>query len=283
MNIKIITGMAGGGKSTALDAFEDMGYYCIDNLPPTLLDEFLSLFQRTNPDPKPIALVMDLRLGVFFDELLTKVDELRKQDYDVQIIFVEASKEVILNRYREARRAHPQEKEGRTLEAIERETEALAKVRDASDIIINTTRLNVHQLKQKILRLEGDIVSRKFQIIITSFGFKYGTLHEADYLFDLRFLPNPYYVPELSDKTGHDEEVREYIFKDSVSREMFERMKDLLDLCAEQFRATGRDNMIIGLGCTGGHHRSVTFGFLLEEHFKSLGYTVIRSDRELEL
>ncbi len=283
MNIKIITGMAGGGKSTALDAFEDMGYYCLDNLPPTLLDDFLSLLKRTNPDHEPIALVMDLRLGVFFDELLTKVEEIRKKDYDVQIIFVEASKQTILNRFREARRTHPQEKDGKTLEAIEAETIALAKVRDASDIIIDTTRLNAHQLKEKIQRLEGDIMSRKFQIIITSFGFKHGSMSEADFVFDLRFLPNPYYEPELTDKTGLDEEVRDYVLADPVSREMLERMKSLLELCAEQFRSTGRDNMIIGLGCTGGHHRSVTFGLLLEEHFRDLGYTVLRTDRELEL
>lgn len=281
MNIKIITGMAGGGKSTALDAFEDMGYYCIDNLPPTLLDEFLALYQQTNADPKPIALVMDLRLGVFFDELLSKVEEIRKQDYNVQIIFVEASKQTVLNRYREARRTHPQEKNGQTLEAIEEETKALAKVRQAADIIIDTSRLSVHQLKEKILNLEGDIMKRRFQIILTSFGFKHGSLMEADFLFDLRFLPNPYYVPELSEKTGHEQEVREYVLSDPVAKEVLERMKDLLELCAEQFRSTGRDNMIVGLGCTGGRHRSVTFAILLEEHFRSLGYTVVRNDREL--
>lgn len=283
MVIKIITGMAGGGKSKALDAFEDMGYYCIDNLPPTLLSEFLTLYQKTNPDPKPIALVMDMRLGAFFDELLGKVEEIRAQEYSVQIIFVEAQDQIVLNRYREARRAHPLEKNGNTLAAIKEEKAALAKVREAADVIIDTSYLTIHQLKEQILRLEGDVSARQFQIILTSFGFKNGPLSEADFLFDLRFLPNPYYVEELSDKTGLDKEVQEYILSNPISQEMLSHMKKLLNLCAEQFLMSGRANMIIGLGCTGGHHRSVTFGQALEEHFQSLGYDVVRTDRELAL
>ncbi len=278
MTIKVITGMAGGGKSTVLDSFEDMGFYCIDNLPPTLLQEFIALYERMSEGPNNLAVCMDLRLGVFFGEVLSTVEKLREMGYDVEILFVEASDRVLLNRFREVRRAHPLEEAGRTSEAISLERRLLSEIKTSADQVIDTSKFNKYQLKKKITSLYDP--GSHFRIILESFGMKNGMLEEADFVFDLRFLPNPYYVEELSHLTGHDEEVREYVMDSSVSKEVYEKLVAFLDICVEQFQKTGRDTIHIGLGCTGGRHRSVTFSLLLHDHFVQQGYTVIRQDRE---
>lgn len=278
MTIKVITGMAGGGKSTVLDCFEDMGYYCIDNLPPNLLQEFILLYERMNEGPSNMAVCMDLRLGVFFGEVLSTLDKLREMGHDIEIIFVEANDRALLNRFREVRRNHPLEESGRTAEAISLERRLLSEIKANAQQVIDTSKLNTYQLKKKITSLYT--LGSHFQVILESFGMKNGMLEEADFVFDLRFLPNPYYEKELSHLSGHDEEVRVFVMNSPVSRELFDKMKDLLDLCVEQFQKTGRDSIHIGLGCTGGRHRSVTFSLLLEEHFVKKGFTVLRQDRE---
>lgn len=278
MTIKIITGMSGGGKSTVLDSFEDMNYYCIDNLPPNLLGEFIRLYERMEENRKNMAVCMDLRLGVFFDEVPHTLDRLREQGYDVEIIFVEASDRALINRFREVRRSHPMEKAGKTAEAICLERRLLAAIKEKSDIVIDTTKLTTYQLKKKLALLYGG--KQDFQVIIESFGMKNGMLENADFIFDLRFLINPYYVEELKELTGHDQVVRDYIMKEAVSKETLKRLLDFLDICVEQFKNTGRNSIHIGLGCTGGRHRSVTFSLLMQEHFQKLDYSVLRQDRE---
>ncbi|HZK10052.1 MAG TPA: RNase adapter RapZ [Clostridia bacterium] len=278
MTIKIITGMSGGGKSTVLDSFEDMNYYCIDNLPPNLLGEFIRLYERMEENRKNMAVCMDLRLGVFFDEVPHTLDRLREQGYDVEIIFVEASDRALINRFREVRRSHPMEKAGKTAEAICLERRRLAAIKEKSDIVIDTTKLTTYQLKKKLALLYGG--KQDFQVIIESFGMKNGMLENADFIFDLRFLINPYYVEELKELTGHDQVVRDYIMKEAVSKETLKRLLDFLDICVEQFKNTGRNSIHIGLGCTGGRHRSVTFSLLMQEHFQKLDYSVLRQDRE---
>ncbi len=280
MTIKIITGMAGGGKSTVLDSFEDMGYYCIDNMPPSLLVEFIHLYEQMELDRKAMAFCMDLRLGVFFDDIPDSLKILRDEGHEVEIIFVDASDEVLFNRFKEVRRRHPMEEGGRTFEAIKKERRLLENLRGLSDLVLDTSKSTSYQLKSKLTQLYG--VKNGFQIILESFGFKYGPLREADYVFDLRFLPNPYYDEELRLLTGHDERVRDYVMESETSKETFRRMAKLLELCAQQFKDTGRDSIHVGLGCTGGQHRSVTFSLLLEEHFEELGYKVLRQDRELQ-
>ena len=278
MNINIITGMAGGGKSTVLDSLEDMNYYCIDNLPPNLLGEFIRLYERMETDRKNMAVCMDLRLGVFFDEVPQTLDYLRELGYDVEIIFVEASDQVLINRFREVRRSHPMEEGGKTSEAIRLERRLLAEIRKKSDVVIDTSKLTTYQLKKKLTTLFGD--KEDFQIIIESFGMKNGMLEDSDFVFDLRFLPNPYYVEGLKELSGHDEVVRNYVMADPISLETLKRLTHFLDLCVEQFKKTGRDSIHIGLGCTGGRHRSVSFSLLLRTHFEELGYSVLRQDRE---
>lgn len=279
MTIKIITGMAGGGKSTVLDSFEDMGYYCIDNMPPSLLAEFIHLYERMGLEKQLMAICMDLRLGVFFDEVPSTLKKLREEGYDIEIIFVEASDSVLLKRYIEVRRTHPLETAGRTSEAIRRERELLSGIREKSDYIIDTSSLTGHQLKRKLIRRYGSKMD--FQVILESYGMKYGNLENADITYDLRFLPNPYYVESLKRLTGHDEEVRNFIMENQVAQETFLHLSRLLKFTAEQFKKSGRENIHIGLACTGGKHRSVTFSLLLEDFFKELGYEVIRQDREL--
>lgn len=278
MTIKIITGLAGGGKSTVLDIFEDMNYYCIDNLPPNLLGEFIRLYERMEQDRKNMAVCMDLRLGVFFDEVLQTMDHLRALGYDVEIIFVDASDRVLINRFREVRRSHPMEEGGKTAEAIPLERRLLAEIRKKSDLVIDTSELSIHQLKKKLTSLYGD--KEDFQIIVESFGMKNGMLEDTDFVFDLRFLPNPYYEENLRELSGHDKAVRDYVMMDPISQETLKRLTHFLDLCVEQFKKTGRDSIHIGLACTGGRHRSVTFSLLLQEHFEKLGYGVLRQDRE---
>ena len=278
MTIKVITGMAGGGKSTVLDSFEDMGYYCIDNLPPNLLQEFILLYERMNEGPSNLAVCMDLRLGVFFGEVLNTLDKLRELGHDIEVIFVEATDRVLLNRFREVRRTHPLEENGRTAEAISLERRLLSEIKENSQHVIDTSQLNTYQLKKKITNLYGS--GSHFRIILESFGMKNGILEEADFVFDLRFLPNPYYIEGLSHLTGHDKEVRDYVMDSPVSKELYEKLVSLLDLCVDQFQKTGREVIHIGFGCTGGRHRSVTFSLLLEEHFVKKGYTVLRQDRE---
>lgn len=280
MTIKIITGMAGGGKSTVLDSFEDMGYYCIDNMPPSLLVEFIHLYERMGLERKAMAFCMDLRLGVFFDEIPSTLSALKEEGHEVELIFVEADDGVLLNRFREVRRSHPMEEGGRTHEAIKKERVLLGELRKISDLVLDTSSLTTYQLKRRLSSLYG--ASGGFQVIIESFGLKYGPIREADFVFDLRFLPNPFYEEDLRQLSGHDKKVRDYVMAKEVSWETFRRISSLLELCAREFKESARDSIHIGLGCTGGQHRSVTFSLLLEEFFTDLGYKVLRQDREVQ-
>lgn len=279
MTIKIITGMAGGGKSTVLDSFEDMGYYCIDNMPPNLLGEFIHLYERMGVGEELLAVCMDLRLGVFFDQVPQTLSLLRDQGYDIEIIFVDANDKVLFNRFREVRRKHPLEEAGRTAEAIKLERKKLAEIRELADQHVDTSNLTAHQLKRRLLAHYGS--GDSFRVILESFGMKHGPMDNADISYDLRFLPNPYYIDELKELTGHDKPVRDYVMDYQLSKDTFKYLSELLKFTAKGFKNSGRESIHIGLGCTGGRHRSVTFSLLLEDFFKELGYEVLRQDREL--
>ncbi|HHT21153.1 MAG TPA: RNase adapter RapZ [Tissierellia bacterium] len=281
MIIKIITGMAGGGKSTALDAFEDMGYYCIDNLPPNLLKEFIHLHQNSPSDLEALAVVMDLRLGIFFEDVWSKVEELKDLGYDIEIIFVEASEDVLMKRFSETRRNHPLETTGDRRQAIRSEKTKLSKLRDRADRIIDTSQYNSHQLKRAIQESYRADQNDYFQVIVTAFGIKHGDLEGADFSFDLRFLPNPYYIEELRTLSGHDQAVRSFIMDDDTSRDTLDKIKSLLDTVVPAIKQSGRHTVNLGFGCTGGRHRSITFAILVGDHLREQGYQVVHLDRDL--
>lgn len=281
MIIKIITGMAGGGKSTVLDAFEDMGYYCIDNLPPNLLKEFINLYRANQKDLEALAVVMDLRLGIFFDDVLKEVEELKQQGFDIEILFVEAKDDILMKRFSETRRNHPLETTGDRRQAIRSEAAKLAELRERSDRIIDTSQYNSYQLKRAIQESYRRGDNDYFQVIVTSFGIKHGDLENADFCFDLRYLPNPYYVEELTKLTGHDVAVRDFIMNNTTSRDTLEKIKGLMDTVIPAIRESGRHTTTIGFGCTGGRHRSVTFAILVGDYLREKGYQVIHLDRDL--
>lgn len=279
MRIKIITGLAGAGKSTVLDSFEDMGYYCIDNMPPGLLLEFVRLYPK-NQDYR-LAVVMDLRLGEFFKDLDQMIDNLIKDNHDVEIIYVEASDEVLLNRFRSTRRNHPYKGVVGILDAIEKEKSEISGIRERADFILDTSNFNIHELKNRVhLRYRSDS-KREYQVIFESFGFKKGILKEADYVFDLRILRNPFYQESLRELSGLDQRIRDYIFEDKRAATYYELVLKFLEFVVLEHKKENRHSIVVGLGCTGGKHRSVTFAYLLSEHFKGLGYSVVLKNRDL--
>ena len=280
MNITIITGMAGAGKSTVLDSFEDLGYYIIDNLPPSLIKEFILLFEGRFQEHENIAVVMDLRLGTFFEDITPTIEKLKEEGHHVELMFVDATDQALLRRFNQTRRNHPLEVKGNRKEAIKNEREKLAHLKEQADLIIDTTRMTGHQLRKKLADLyrKND---EEFLVEIYSFGVKYGDLEQPDYVFDLRHLPNPFYDEELRTMTGEDQEVRDYIFKEQASTDTWEKTKDLIDTVLPMKVKSGRNNVVIGFMCTGGKHRSVSFARLMADHLTEEGYTVSLTHRDI--
>lgn len=279
MQIYIITGMAGAGKSTVLDTFEDRGYYCIDNLPPSLLLEFLRL-HSLNEDQQNVAVVMDLRLGSFFNDILSTIKKIKEIGHEVKIIFVEADEQSLKTRFSTVRRSHPFENGLNISDAIDKEREKLKELRENSNWIVDTSKLNAYELKKKT-RAFFEEKAEMFEINITSFGIKHGMIDMADYIFDLRSLKNPFYEEELKEKTGHEKEVRDYVLSGNDALELLEAIKNMLTIAVRQYENTARDKIHIAFYCTGGRHRSVTFGVLVKKYFEGLNYKVHYQDRDL--
>ena len=282
MEALIITGLSGAGKSSVIKSLEDIGYYCIDNLPPNLMKDFVKLITRTDEELNKVAFVIDLRAGKLFDELELGIKKLSKHVELVEILYLEANDETILNRYKESRRSHPYSSDGTLVDGINLEREKLKEIRIKADYIIDTTGLNIHQLRDKIKRIFQNRFEDNFSIVLESFGFKKGIPMDVDMLFDLRFLPNPFYVEDLRDKTGLDQAVRDYVMDSDISQEMLAKMKDMIDFLIPQFIKEGKNEIIIGIGCTGGNHRSVTFTYLMEDFLKSKNKPVVVVHRDMK-
>ncbi len=278
MVIKIITGLAGAGKSAFLNCFEDEGYYCIDNLPPLLLFDFLTLHKEI--ENKKIALVMDLRLGGFFKDVQPVIERLKKQNYDTELIFIEASSQCLINRFTDTRREHPLEKGISRLDAINEEKALLTSLRSSADIIIDTTDYNIHELKKKFLTMYSEY-EKEFTISIISFGFKKGYMKDCEYVFDTRFIKNPYYKRELRELTGYDEKIIDYVYSDERAVKMTEYINTIIEFAASHKRNDLSNSLRVGIGCTGGKHRSVAISNVVANYLKEKGYKVIREDREL--
>jgi UPF0042 nucleotide-binding protein len=265
----IITGMSGAGKTNFMQKLEDMGYYCVDNLPPVLITRFADLCWKSTSNTRHVAVVTDIRGGSFFDALPQALDELKKRGIPHEVVFLEASDEALVRRYMETRRQHPLAKNMRIQEGIAAERKILAGVRAQADVIVDTTAMKTSDLKEYLSsRFGGDSRKGDMQITVFSFGFKYGIPIDADMVIDVRFLPNPFYVPEYKYSTGRVKEVADYINKSPVTREFLEKLYDFMDFVVDQFKKSGKTQFTIAIGCTGGMHRSVFVTEKLGSHLK---------------
>ncbi|MCS3919470.1 RNase adapter RapZ [Fervidibacter sacchari] len=280
-SLLVITGMSGAGKTLALHALEDAGYFCVDNLPPRLLPTLVDLCSQSRQPIAKVALVADVRGGEFFRDLTDAIGKLRSESYEVRIFFLEASDEVLVQRYKETRRRHPLSNNGRDLlQAIQLEREQLAEIRELADEVIDTSGLTPQQLRDEILRRLQLGDGTTMQVKVVSFGFKYGVPVDADLVFDVRFLPNPNYDPALRPLTGQDERVKEFVLKQTETKEFLSRLKALLEFTLPLYRREGKSYLTIAVGCTGGRHRSVTLAEAIAEIVKANGFvcTVVHRD-----
>ncbi len=282
LHVVIITGLSGSGKSTALRAMEDIGFFCVDNLPVVLLPKFISITTESSPEIKRVAMVMDLRERRFVEKYEKVFEQLRSKGYKIEILFLEASEDSLLRRFSETRRNHPLSEKGSIIQGIQTEIEKLTPLRQMADRIIDTTATNVHQLK--------DIVQRQFlpskkqkKMIITvmSFGYRYGLPADADLVLDVRFLPNPYYIEELKNEDGHHHAVETYVLDNPESKEFLRKTIDLMNFLIPLYEKEGKARLTIAVGCTGGKHRSVVMANHLSVHFQAMKYIVHTSHRDI--
>lgn len=285
MKVVIITGMSGAGRSRAADWFEDQGYYCIDNMPPALIDSFLEMSSVDTNRLEQIAFVTDLRSGSFFDKLAKVIDDLRsRKGIELTVLYLEASAAEIVRRYNEVRRNHPLTGGEASVEVIEEEQRELRAIREKADFILDTTNLKVAEMNAELDRMIfGGSGSSNFAINISSFGFKYGIPSEADVMFDVRFMPNPYWVPSLRKLTGNNKKVKDFVFRHEIARQFVDSVHILLRALVQGYIDEGKYHLNIALGCTGGHHRSVAVANALAEEFEKDGMRVRVNHRDLDL
>ena len=281
----VITGMSGAGKSKAVIALEDMGFFCVDNLPPNLLGKFFEGMRLTNRTLPRMAVVADIRSGPeALPELEAALDKLREAGVEVRLLFIEASDAVIVRRYKENRRPHPlaRNSESSLTECIRLERGLLAGLRGQADIVIDTSETVDRSLREKLTALFGENGEEGFPISVTSFGFKFGLPIDADMVADVRFLPNPYYVPKLKDLTGLDGPVADYVLENDVSKTFLRRYMDLLFFLIPNYQNEGKKNLMIAVGCTGGRHRSVAIAEVIGKRLRKKGYRVKVNHRDME-
>lgn len=284
MRFLIVTGQSGAGKSRTASTLEDLGYYCVDNLPPELIQQFAEICLATTGRFERVALVSDVRAGQNFDGLLNSLDALDAMGCEYSIVFVEAELDTIIKRYKETRRSHPLSRDGTPLaEAVHREKQLLSRVRERADFIIDTTSLTTARLRSELIRLfEGDQPQRAMVVNIVSFGFKYGLPVDADLVFDVRFLPNPYYIADLRPKSGLTPEVRDFMFSYQQTRDYFSKLEDLLAFSLPLYFEEGKTSLVIAVGCTGGRHRSVAIAKEMGEYVAKRGYPTVVNHRDVD-
>jgi len=282
--IIIITGLSGSGKSTAIASFEDAGFYCVDNMPVELLPKFLELPIESNSEIAGLAFVMDLREKGFLSKYTSIFESLKKKGHNFKILFLEAEEEALVQRYSQTRRHHPLSHGKSLLDGIRTEKEQLKSLKTGADKIINTSRYSVHDLKAVI----NDIAQKgKYQdpmgINILSFGFKYGIPYNADLIIDVRFLSNPYFVPQLKNLNGKSQEIKTFVLNNNKTRIFLEKYLDLLDYLMPLYEKEGKSYLTVAVGCTGGRHRSVAIAQYVFEHIKKLGRHLIITHRDIDL
>ncbi len=285
MKVVIITGMSGAGRSRAANWFEDQGYYCVDNMPPALIDSFLEMASVDTNRIDKVVFVADLRSGSFFEKLTKTIDDLRKRPgIELTVLYMEAAPTEIVRRYNEVRRNHPLSGSAASIDVIEEERLKLEDIRKKADLILDTTNLKVAELNSELDSLIfGGSGSSNFAINISSFGFKYGIPSESDVMFDVRFLPNPYWVPSLKKLTGNNKRVVNYIFKSELAGQFVDSVHMLLMAMVPGYINEGKYHLNIAFGCTGGHHRSVAIANAVAERFRQDGMRVRVNHRDLDL
>ena len=283
MEILIISGLSGGGKSKAASFLEDAGFYCIDNMPAAMILKFAEFCAGGSSRYDRVALVYDVRTASSFDELFEVLETLKRTDGVCRMLFLEANPEVIIKRYKETRRRHPLSDDVSSLEeAVHKEQELMAQVRDRADIIIDTSFTSTAQLRSKLLQHLGAANKKEgLTVNVMSFGFKHGLPLEADLVFDVRFMPNPFYVEELRHQTGLDAPVRDYVFALQQSRDYLAQLESLLKFSLPLYAEEGKTGLTVAVGCTGGHHRSVAVSHALAEAIGKLGYQVTETHRDI--
>ncbi len=284
MEFLIVTGMSGAGKSRAVDALEDIGYYCVDNLPPILLAQFAELFSKSKEQVQRVALIVDSRGAAGIEDFEKGLRDMRAREISCRIMFLDCEDTVLMRRYKETRRRHPLTDIGdaSVREAIARERRLLDHVRMAADYLIDTSNFTSSQLREQVVQMFLEHPEAAMTIQCMSFGFKYGAPHEADIMLDVRCFPNPFYVDELKHKTGLDKEVRDYVLACEESREFEKRMFSLIDYMLPLYRNEGKSQLVIAIGCTGGKHRSVTFTEELAAHLKEQNMHAFINHRDIK-
>ena len=272
MRFVVVTGMSGGGKRTALKMLEDTGFYCVDNLPVPLIEKFVELIVAPGSEISKVALGLDVRADQPFEEACRILENLKNSGYKYEILFMDASHQVLLKRYKESRRIHPLSPEGRVEDGIRKERDILKEIKENSDYVIDTSNLLTRELKEEIDRIfVKNEEYNSLMITILSFGFKNGIPADSDLVFDVRLLPNPYYIDELKPKTGNDKEVQDYVMSFPEAGEFLVKLVDMIHFLVPNYVKEGKYQLVIGIGCTGGKHRSVTLANELYKHMKNQG------------
>ena len=278
--VVVVTGMTGAGRSTAAKELEDLGFYVVDNMPPTLLRDVVRLVDESRGSGQPIAVVVDVRSGSFFDSLQANLAQ-GVTGRRTTLVFLEASDEVLVRRQEAARRPHPLQGSGRLLDGLERERQVLAVLRGEADLVVDTSNLNVHQLKERIAEAFGTPETVGLKVTVVSFGFKYGIPVDADFVADMRFLPNPFWVPELRPKTGQDAAVARYVSERPAAAAFLDQYLPVLGTAATGYLTEGKRFMTVAVGCTGGKHRSVAMTEEIARRLADQGYDVRAEHRDL--
>lgn len=284
MRFIIVTGLSGAGKSEATNALEDMGYFCVDNLPPKLIKKFAEVCKQSQGSIDKVALVMDIRGGIFFDDLFESLSELSREQFQYEILFLDTSDEVLVKRFKEKRRSHPLAPGGRVITGIELERKKLREVKDKADVIIDTSKYAIKDLREEMARKFGDkeMPEKQMAITILSFGFKYGIPVDSDLVFDVRFIPNPFYIPELKPFSGNDEPVKNYVMDQIETQTFLEKANDMFEFLIPNYQKEGKRQLIISIGCTGGRHRSVAIANSIYETLHSNNHDVYVEHRDIK-
>ncbi|MBQ1585816.1 MAG: RNase adapter RapZ [Ruminococcus sp.] len=286
MEFVIISGMSGAGKTSALHVLEDIGYYCVDNIPSSLLQTLYNLCRSSSDEGmKRVAVVVDVRGNENYKQMAAEIEEFKNENAGAKLLFLDAKSDVLILRYKETRRKHPladKISEGSVSEAVEREVTLLSSVKKLADFMVDTTKMSNKQLRERVMSMFMEDTSQGITLTFMSFGFKYGIPLEADTIFDVRCLPNPFYIPELKPLTGMNKEVFDYVTESEDTLGFVNHSLGLLDYAVPLYLKEGKSELVVGIGCTGGKHRSVTVARIFETHFRELGYRCVIQHRDID-